>query len=92
MPSAGCLCSDPEKAGDDSIWQLHGGVGADRGHVDVAGQALHVDPATAERVIDLLAAQVRLEGAACVLVTHSRMAAARADRTLTLTSDGIVAG
>ena len=52
----------------------------------------NLDPATAERVIDLLASQVRHEGAACVLVTHSRMAAARADRVLTLTSDGIVAG
>ena len=49
----------------------------------------NLDPATAERVIDLLAVQARQEGAACVLVTHSRMAAARADRTLTLTSEGI---
>jgi putative ABC transport system ATP-binding protein len=32
---------------------------------------------------------VREQGAACVLVTHSRMAAARADRVLTLTADGI---
>ena len=29
-------------------------------------------------------------GAACVLVTHSRAAAARADRVLTLTSRGMV--
>ena len=50
----------------------------------------NLDPTTAERVIDLLAAQVRHEGAACVLVTHSRMAAARADRVLTLTGAGIV--
>ncbi len=49
----------------------------------------NLDPATAERVIDLLAAQVRHEGAACVLVTHSRMAAARADRRLLLAVDGI---
>ena len=42
--------------------------------------------------LDLLAAQVRSEGAACVLVTHSRMAAARADRTLLLSADGISAG
>jgi putative ABC transport system ATP-binding protein len=49
----------------------------------------NLDPATAERVIDLLAAQVRHEGAACVLATHSRLAAARADRTLVLTADGI---
>ena len=52
----------------------------------------NLDPKTAERVIDLLAAQVRSEGAACVLVTHSRMAAARADRTLLLSADGISAG
>ncbi|MEO8124748.1 MAG: ABC transporter ATP-binding protein [Burkholderiales bacterium] len=52
----------------------------------------NLDPTTAERVIDLLAAQVKHEGAACVLATHSRMAAARADRVLTLTSSGIVAG
>ena len=51
----------------------------------------NLDPQIAERVIDLLAAQVRSEGAACVLVTHSRMAAARADRTLLLSADGISA-
>ena len=49
----------------------------------------NLDPATAERVIDLLAAQVRGEGAACVLVTHSRVAAARADRTLVMTAGGM---
>ena len=49
----------------------------------------NLDPATAERVIDLLSAQVREQGAACVLVTHSRMAAARADRVLTLTASGM---
>ena len=49
----------------------------------------NLDPVTAERVIDLLSAQVRGEGAACVLVTHSRSAAARADRVLTMTSHGM---
>ena len=49
----------------------------------------NLDPATAERVIDLLAGQVRSEGAACVLVTHSRVAAARADRTLVMTAGGM---
>jgi putative ABC transport system ATP-binding protein len=39
--------------------------------------------------MDLFAAQVRERGAACVLVTHSRMAASRADRVLTLTPAGI---
>ena len=51
----------------------------------------NLDPATAERVMDTLRDQVRSEGAACVLVTHSRAAAARADRVLVLTSEGIVA-
>lgn len=51
----------------------------------------NLDPATAEKVMDLLGAQVREHDAACVLVTHSRMAAARADRVLTLTPDGIAA-
>ena len=49
----------------------------------------NLDPGTAERVMDLLSAQVREQAAACVLVTHSRMAAARADRVLTLTASGM---
>ena len=52
----------------------------------------NLDPATAARVMDLLAAQVRSEGAACVLATHSRAAAARADRVLTLTASGMREG
>lgn len=50
----------------------------------------NLDPVTAERVMDLLAVQVRKRGAACVLVTHSRAAAARADRVLTLTPTGLM--
>ena len=49
----------------------------------------NLDPGTAERVMDMFAAQVREHGAACVLVTHSRAAAARADRVLTLTASGM---
>ncbi len=49
----------------------------------------NLDPQTAERMMDLLSAQVRRVGAACVLVTHSRTAAARADRVLTLTATGM---
>jgi putative ABC transport system ATP-binding protein len=49
----------------------------------------NLDPETAERVMDLLVAQVRQQGAACVLVTHSHTAAKRADRVLTLTHHGI---
>ena len=50
----------------------------------------NLDPATAERMLDVLVAQVRAEGAACLLVTHSAAAAARADRVLRLTASGIV--
>jgi putative ABC transport system ATP-binding protein len=49
----------------------------------------NLDPRTAERVLDTLCDQVHHEGAACVLVTHSRAAAARADRVLVLAVDGI---
>jgi putative ABC transport system ATP-binding protein len=49
----------------------------------------NLDPATAERVLDTLCDQVRHAGAACVLVTHSHTAAARADRVLVLAPDGI---
>ena len=49
----------------------------------------NLDSTTASRVLDVLVAQVREQGAACVLVTHSRAAAARADRVLTLTATGM---
>lgn len=52
----------------------------------------NLDPATAERVIGLLAQQVREQRAACVLVTHSSTAAAHADRVLTLTANGMREG
>ena len=52
----------------------------------------NLDPATADRILDLLADRVRAERAACVLVTHSRHAASRADRVVTLTASGIVEG
>ena len=39
--------------------------------------------------MDLLIAQTREHGAALVLVTHSENAAARADRTLRLTANGM---
>ncbi len=50
----------------------------------------NLDPVNALRMLDLLAAQVRAEGAACLLVTHSTAAAQRADRVIRLTSGGIV--
>ncbi len=49
----------------------------------------NLDPQTAERVMDALVAQTRLQGSALVLVTHSATAAARADRVLRLRADGI---
>jgi putative ABC transport system ATP-binding protein len=49
----------------------------------------NLDPGTAERMLDVLQAQVRAEGAACLLVTHSAAAAARADRVLRLSPQGI---
>ena len=50
----------------------------------------NLDPDTAARMLDLLQAQVQAEGAACLLVTHSAAAAARAHRVLRLTSQGVV--
>jgi putative ABC transport system ATP-binding protein len=50
----------------------------------------NLDPETAERVLAVLRSQVRDAGAACLLVTHSAAAAARADRVLRLTAQGIV--
>jgi putative ABC transport system ATP-binding protein len=49
----------------------------------------NLDPATAAKVMDVLLAQTRAEGASLVLVTHSEAAAARADRVLHLTSEGV---
>jgi putative ABC transport system ATP-binding protein len=49
----------------------------------------NLDPSTAERVMDVLIAQTRGSGAALILVTHSQVASARADRVLHLTAQGI---
>ena len=49
----------------------------------------NLDPATAARVMDVLLAQTRAHGASLVLVTHSEAAAARADRVLHLSAEGI---
>ena len=49
----------------------------------------NLDPDTAERVLALLTDQVRGADAACLLVTHSAAAAARADRVLRLTPHGV---
>lgn len=49
----------------------------------------NLDPATAARVMDALIQQTRQQAASLVLVTHSEAAAARADRVLKLSAEGI---
>lgn len=49
----------------------------------------NLDPTTAARVMDVLAAEARSQGAALVLVTHSEAAAGRADRVVHLTATGV---
>jgi len=49
----------------------------------------NLDPKTALKVMDVLLSQTREHGASLVLVTHSEAAAARADRVLLLTSEGV---
>jgi putative ABC transport system ATP-binding protein len=50
----------------------------------------NLDPANAVRMLELLADQVRLAGAACLLATHAEAATQRADRVIRLTPSGIV--
>ncbi len=50
----------------------------------------NLDPRTAEQVMGVLVAQTRQHGAACMMVTHSEAAAARADRVLRLTPTGLI--
>jgi putative ABC transport system ATP-binding protein len=49
----------------------------------------NLDPRTATLVMDALIEQTRSQGSALVLVTHSEQAAARADRVLRLTVQGL---
>ena len=51
----------------------------------------NLDPETAAQIITLLGQAVKERGAAMLLVTHSPLAAATADRRLVLTPDGLVA-
>ncbi|HEY1327593.1 MAG TPA: ABC transporter ATP-binding protein [Casimicrobiaceae bacterium] len=51
----------------------------------------NLDPHTAAHVITLLRAVVKREGATVVLVTHSPVAAAAADRVIVLRADGFAA-
>ncbi len=50
----------------------------------------NLDPETAARVLALLVGQLRGVGAGGLLVTHSDVAAAAADRVLRLTADGLI--
>jgi putative ABC transport system ATP-binding protein len=49
----------------------------------------NLDPETAARILELFATEVRESGAGVLLVTHSNVAAAVADRTLMLTRNGL---
>jgi putative ABC transport system ATP-binding protein len=51
----------------------------------------NLDADTAKQVLTLLRDQVKLESASGILVTHSAVAAATADRVLTLTAEGLSA-
>jgi putative ABC transport system ATP-binding protein len=50
----------------------------------------NLDPETADTVMDALSQQIHQHQAACVMVTHSQAAAARADRVLRLTRHGLM--
>jgi putative ABC transport system ATP-binding protein len=49
----------------------------------------NLDPETAARILELFSTEVREAGAGVLLVTHSNVAAAVADRTLMLTRNGL---
>jgi putative ABC transport system ATP-binding protein len=49
----------------------------------------NLDPASAAEVIELLRAAVKQQGATAILVTHSPVAAASADRVLVMRTDGM---
>ena len=52
----------------------------------------NLDPQTAEQIMTLLVRSVKERGSAMLLVTHSPTAAAKADRQLLLTPEGLVRG
>jgi putative ABC transport system ATP-binding protein len=49
----------------------------------------NLDPRTASHVLEALVSSARHEGAACLIVTHSKLATERADRVLTLSAEGL---
>ena len=87
--------------GDDYPKQLSGG---EMQRVAIARALVHrpaliladeptgnLDPETATRVLEVLSGQIRSSGAAAVLVTHSEVAAAAADRVMVLGREGLAA-
>lgn len=49
----------------------------------------NLDPETAHEVLSLLRSEIKANGASAIIVTHSPMAAASADRVLVLTKSGL---
>ena len=49
----------------------------------------NLDPDTAREILQLMRAEIKANGAAAILVTHSHVAAATADRILDLKRDGL---
>jgi putative ABC transport system ATP-binding protein len=49
----------------------------------------NLDPDTAQEILHLLRSEIRASGASAIIVTHSRAAAASADRVLVLRRDGL---
>ncbi|TFW35684.1 ABC transporter ATP-binding protein [Massilia horti] len=85
--------------GDDFPRQLSGG---ELQRVAIARALVHrpallladeptgnLDPDTAAGILDLLRFEIRASGAGAIMVTHSRAAAAMADRILVLTRSGL---
>lgn len=88
--------------GDDFPRQLSGG---ELQRVAIARALVHrptliladeptgnLDPETAHEVLSLFRAEIKANGAAAILVTHSMAAAANADRVLVLSEHGLHAG
>lgn len=49
----------------------------------------NLDPDTARQILQLLREEIKANGTSAIMVTHSHAAAARADRILILTSEGL---
>jgi putative ABC transport system ATP-binding protein len=50
----------------------------------------NLDPDTAGSVLELLRAEIKANGASAIMVTHSHAAAAKADKILVLTRNGLI--